>query len=219
MTVVDPPAHALDRFERGVTDGFGAAERGGDWTVTDPASAYSVTAGRARMLGAAGQNRSAFLESVTVEDHDMTIDLSLDRVPTGNGAYVSVIGRRVSNGNDYRAQVRFLANGTIVLNLLRTVGGGTTTLASTVVPDLTVGPDEPVRVRLQVTGTTTSTVQAKVWRVGTAEPTAWTLTNTAATPAALQAPGHPGILLYLSSAWTGPPATLLLDNLTDSLVP
>ena len=215
VSVVDPPAHALDRFEREVVGGFGTAERGGDWTGTDPAGAYVVTGGRGSMQGAAGAGRSAYLESVAQADHDVALDLSLDRAPSGGGAYVSVIARRVSNGNDYRALVRYLPNGSVTLTLVRTVNGGSTTLASTTVPDLLVAPGESVRVRLQVTGTASTTVRAKVWRVGTAEPIAWALTNTAATPAVLQAAGHLGVFLYLSGSWSGPGGVLSLDNLTD----
>ncbi len=63
-----------------------------------------------------------------------------------------------------------------------------------------------------VTGTTTTTLQAKVWKVGTTEPVSWLLTTTDATPAVLQAAGDLGMLLYVSGSWTGAPPTMRYDN-------
>ena len=39
--------------------------------------------------------------------------MSLDRAITGNGAFVSVVGRRVSDGNDFRLKLQYRSNGTV----------------------------------------------------------------------------------------------------------
>ena len=77
---------------------------------------------------------------------------------------------------------------------------------------VTLNPGDLVRVRLVITGTTTTTLQAKVWKVGTTEPVSWLLTTTDATPAVLQAAGDLGMLLYVSGSWTGAPPTMRYDN-------
>jgi PKD repeat protein len=214
VTVTAPPLQfAIDQFERSVTDGFGPADHGGAWTVTAPSTSYAVSGGTGRITGAVGANRAGYLPSVSEVNQDIRLDLTLDRQPTGGGAYASVIARRVANNTDYRAQLRYVPGGSVGLMIQRTVNGTTATLASVTVPGLTAAPNVPLHVRFQVTGSPTTTAQVKVWAAGTPEPPAWTLTNTAEAPVALQQPGNLGLLLYLSGSWTGTPATLSVDNL------
>ena len=96
-----------------------------------------------RIAGAVSGNRAGYLQSVAQTNVDMTTDVALDTASTGGGAYVSLIGRRVSNNNDYRLKLRYLAGGSVVAYLTRTVGGTETVLASTTVP----GPDGQPRRR------------------------------------------------------------------------
>ena len=118
--------------------------------------------------------------------------------------YVSVVGRRVSSGNDYRLKVRYQAGGSVAAYLVRTLGNTETVLlSSTTVPGLTVQPSDQLRVRFQVSGTTDSTLRAKVWRAGTTEPAAWLISGSDATPGVLQSAGDLGVLLYISGSWTG----------------
>jgi hypothetical protein len=70
-----------------------------------------------------------------------------------------------------------------------------------------------LNVRLDATGSTTTTSRTKVWRAGESEPTGWLLTNSSATPAGLQTAGHVGVVLYLSSSWGGPATTMSVDDL------
>ena len=72
-------------------------------------------------------------------------------------------------------------------------GATTTTLSQVNVPGLTyTAAPQQLLLRLQVTGTSPTTVRAKVWLAGTAEPAAWLLTSTDST-AGLQAPGGVGV--------------------------
>ena len=82
------------------------------------------------------------------------------------------------------------------------------------VPGLTVAPNDVLRVRLQVIGTTNTTVRAKVWRAGQPEPGTWLLTTNDATPAILQGIGHFGCSFYTSGSWAGAGAVLSLDNVS-----
>ena len=81
------------------------------------------------------------------------------------------IGRRVSNGNDYRFKLRYMPGGSVVAYLVRTVGDVETVLATTTVPGLTVSPGDQLRTRFVVTRHhRTRRCSAKVWRKGTQEP-------------------------------------------------
>jgi PKD repeat protein len=216
VTVIAPPVElATDLFGRTVSNGLGSADLGGAWTLSGAATSFSVNGGVAKIVGAVGGNRAGYLGSIRQQDVNITADISLDQVANGGGVYVSVIGRRVSNNNDYRLKIRYMPNGTIVVYLVRTLAGVETILSTTNVPagTITANPNDVLSVRFQVSGTTTTTVRAKVWRSNVAEPATWLATATETAPAALQAAGDEGVLLYTSGSWVGTPATLSLDNL------
>ena len=185
----------MDAFGRTVANGLGTADIGGAWTLTGAASNFSVANGTGRIGGAVSMDRAGYLNSVQQRNIDFTTDVSIDRAATGSGAYVSVIGRRVSQGNDYRLIVRYLAGGSVQVLVARTVGGTQTVLANVTPPGLTVVPGDVLRARLVINGTTptSTTVTAKVWRASSPEPAPWLLTATDST-AAIQSPGGVGML-------------------------
>ena len=76
-------------------------------------------------------------------------------------------------------------------------------------PGPTVAPGEVLRTRLVINGTS---LTAKVWRAANPEPSPWLLTATDST-ASLQNPGGVGVLLYVSSSWTGAAPAFTMDNL------
>ena len=213
MTSTPPaPVIAADTFTRTVTNGWGSADTGGAWTVST-ATAFAVNTGTGAITGAAGSTRSAYLTAATATDVDLVVDVALGTAATGGGAYVSIIGRRVASTTDYRAKLRYTSNGRITAQLVRVVAGVETALTTIVVPGLTLAAGDRIRYRLQVTGTTATTLRLKVWRSGTAEPTTWLSSITDATPAALRSAGHPGVQLYTSSSWTGAAPIVRIDDL------
>ncbi len=211
VTITD--AYSSDTFERVVANGLGVADNGGPWTLSGTASGFAANNGVGKITGAVAANRAVYLNSIHQTDMDVKTQVSVDTAASGGGGYVSIIGRRVSNGNDYRLKLRYQPDGTVIAYLARTLGGVETILANITVPGLRVNPGDLLRTRLLMTGTDPTTVSAKVWRQGTMEPVAWLLTNTSATPAALQAPGDIGVLVYLSGTWVGATPVVSLDNL------
>ena len=85
------------------------------------------------------------------------------------------------------------------LERVSSTGVETTFTNDTNVAGVTLPVGSQLRVRLQVTGTSPTTLLARAWRVGTTEPTTWNLTATDST-AALQTSGAVGVTTYLSSA-------------------
>ena len=212
-----PPAanFAADTFTRTVTNGFGPADLGGAWSLSGSTANYSTSGTAGEMnLGAAGVTTQAFLNTVRAVDVDVTVDVSIDKVANGGGVYYSVIGRRLNN-NDYRAKVRVLSNGSLSISLGRLLGGTDTTLVSQTVSGVTVAANGVLRVRFQTVGTVattgTTTLNAKVWKSGTAEPSTWQATTTDTT-AALQAAGGVGLAAYLSGSTTTNPVAVTWDN-------
>lgn len=215
LTVAAPPVGpqpvATDAFERSVTGGLGTADLGGAWTVTGAAANHNVSAGAARItMPTPGSGPNAYLTSVSTADAEVRVRLGFDKPATGNGTYVSVLGRRVGT-SDYRAKVRLQSNGTVQVILGR-LDGAETALANVVLPNTTYTVGETLEVKFQVTGTGTTTLRVKVWKTGQPEPADWTLATTD-TAASLQAAGHVGVALFLSGSATNAPATVSLDDL------
>ena len=213
-----PPAPvatlAADHFERSVAAGFGTADTGGAWTVTGTAANYSVSSGRAAMrLGTPGAGPSATLAAVVAANVSMRADVSVDKAATGGGTYATLVGRRIGTTGDYRATVRFQANGTVQALVTRRVGSTDNTLAvNNAVAGLASTPGQPISARFEVVGTNPTQLRLKLWVAGTAEPTAWLLTASDATPSH-QVAGGVGLASYLSGSATNTPVTVSFDEL------
>jgi PKD repeat protein len=207
-----PPATAAlvsDAFGRTVASGFGAAEVGGQWTA--PASA-SVSGGKGVLvLGAAGANSSAYLPAVASADVAAQVAVSLDAMPTGGGTYVYLAARRVGS-SDYRASLKLVADGRLVLGLSRVDGGKETKLTAVELPVVRYTAGAVVNVRLDVSGSGTSALKAKAWLAGSVEPADWQTTTTDST-AALQGAGGVGVAAFLSATATAVPATVRVDDM------
>lgn len=209
VDVAAPTVLAADTFERAVTSGWGTAETGGAWTSGSGAAGFSVADGVGRhRLATAGANTMNHLAGVASTGTEVRVEVALDQAPTGGGTYVSVLGRRVDAANDYRTRLRFWPDGKVTLQLQN----GGTTLAAADVPGLVYTAGTRLAVRLQVVGTSPTTVRAVVWPAGTPEPATWQLTATSSTPGA-QAPGTVGLHSYLSGSSTNVPSSVSFDNL------
>ena len=205
VTVTAPTVLAADVFNRDVTNGWGSADTGGAWTLATASTNFSVVSasgGVGRMQMATSSGPSAYLNSVSGRDVDLTTSFSYDKPGTGGGIYTSAVVRRIGT-SDYRVKVRVTATGT-TLYLARTVSGAETILTTQTVSGLVVAAGDVLNVRLQAEGNGTTTLRAKIWRSGTAEPAAWTTTGSDTT-AALQAAGAVGLQNYLSGSATNAP--------------
>jgi parallel beta-helix repeat protein len=201
---------ASDTFTRSVTDGWGQADTGGAWTVSTP-SRFSVTGGVGVVsLTGDGITQRASLP-VAGTSTDLVATLAASRVPTGSGLYVSVAGRQIPGVGQYQAKVRWLPDGGVTAALTRLdVGWAETVLAQPVtVPGVSGSSAQNVRVRVQVTGVSPTTIRTRVWQASAAEPTAWTATVTDGA-AGWQAAGGVGLDGYLSRSSV--PLSLQVDD-------
>jgi PKD repeat protein len=211
-----PPVLAADTFERSVVNGFGTADLGGSWTTTGSTANYSVTGGAGQHRSpSAGITTNSFLNGVSAGDVVATVDVSFSSAPTGGGVYSALIVRRTGS-SDYRARIRAMPTGT-TLSLMR-VNGGTTVLSTVTLPGLTYAPGDVIRIQVSATGSGTTTLSAKAWRVGDAEPAGWQTTTTDST-AALQGAGGVGLSTYLSGSSTTVPVFTRYDDLVVTEAP
>jgi hypothetical protein len=95
---------------------------------------------------------------------------------------------------------------------------GSTTLQAANITGLTALAGDKLKVRVQVFGTSPTTVRAKVWAAAGTEPANWMLTATDST-AALQAAGTVGLRTYISGTATDIPVTTRWDDFAVVPVP
>lgn len=202
-----------DQFTRTVTGGLGSAPKGGAWTTSGATTQYAVADGVGTVKVAAGSGPVASLAGVSAASTDARLAFGLDKPVTGSGLYVSTHGRRVSGQGAYLAKTRITSTGTVSLELARTTSTGTEVnlQAAATVSDLTYAVGDTLNVRTQTVGSSPTTLRAKVWKVGTPEPTTWQRSVTDTT-AGLQTAGSVGVGPYLSSSSTNAPVTVRLDS-------
>jgi PKD repeat protein len=202
VTVTAPPAgaaFATDTFQRTVSGGLGTADLGGPWTASAGGSRQSVAAGTATLTVGASNNTGSYLGGISQAGADVTATVSLGAAPTGSGLSLYLIGRRTAAGAEYDLRARFLADGSVRLGVVR-VSGTETLLGAEVTLAGGYTPGTPLNLRVRVSGSGTTTVEARAW-TGATEPATWAVSRTDTT-AALQGPGAVGITAYLSGSAT-----------------
>jgi PKD repeat protein len=211
VTVTAPPAGsalASDAFGRTVSGGWGSADVGGAWTILGTAANASVGGGTGSLTAAKGAGIYADL-GISAQDVAVQADVATSAAPSGGGTYVNVAGRNVG-GNQYNAQLWFASGGSVWLSLLKESGGVETDLGDYQLPG-TYAVGQAITVRLDLSGSSPTTLHAKAWTAGTTEPAAWQLTVTDG-DATLQKAGGLEVQLYTSSSATAT-QTIRVDNL------
>ena len=202
-----------DKFTRTVATGWGTAVTGGAWTVSSGPNT-NVDAGFGNLVVPKGGTTTANLASVSAPGADLVGTFKVDKASGGSGLYVSSYVRRTSAGV-YAAKLKIPASGPLTLALTRTPAGGAEVIlqAETTVPGLSYAVGDTLNLRVQAVGTAPTLLNAKVWKVGTQEPSTW-LRSVLDTTSGMQSNGSVGLAAYLSSSATLTPVTVKLDELT-----
>jgi len=214
VTVANAPApFALDAFARTVTGGWGTADLGGAWTRTGSSTNFNVAGGVGTIrMGSPGAGPRVDLTGVSSANSDVRIQAGIDKPAAGGPTTVTVEPRVITGGDGYTADLRYLVDGSLVLNLGRRVGTTGTVLRSTPLTGLSLAAGERLNIRVQAAGTSPTTLRAKVWKTGTTEPAAWTASVTDSA-ASLQAAGGLGLATYLASTATNAPVVASFADL------
>ena len=214
VTVAGIATYASDAFSRTTANGWGSADRGGAWTVTGGASSFATAAGAGTTrLAVAGSTLTASLNSASQANAVQTVDVTPDKMATGNGYWLTLRSRVVGT-SAYQVKVRFLPAGVVHLIESKVVAGTETILREVNVPTVTYAVGDTLRFQAKVAGNgTTTSLAATVWKVGTTQPAAAQLTLSD-TEATLQGAGAFGIQTYLAANSTNAPVTVSIDNYT-----
>ncbi|MBF9336594.1 PKD domain-containing protein [Microbacterium lacticum] len=212
VAVADTPAPAgplfADAFGRQLASGWGSADAGGAWTLRTGATRFSVGdgVGKAVLPGASTVNADTpVINSVSTR---FSATFSVDKI--NDAMYVGAITRRVGD-DQYMVRVRVAADGSARLHVLR---GASTAVGAAVESGVVITPGAKYRLVADtktVAGVTT--ISAKIWKDGTAEPAGWQIerSNNAA---GLQVAGSAGIYAYVPNAAANVPVTFAFDDIT-----
>jgi PKD repeat protein len=205
--------YASDTFARSAASGtWGSAQVGGAYTYVGSQADFSLTGSAGRInLPTAGANRAAFL-AVSAQDVDLTYQFSISALPAGGGSVYTYGTVRHSATADYRVKVRVAGTGAVYLSFSQYSAGVETTIGSEIqVAGLTYVAGTSLNVHAQVSGTSPTALNARVWASSGSEPSSWQVSRTDST-AGLQAAGGVGLRAYTSAITTNTPITVSFDN-------
>jgi CSLREA domain-containing protein len=201
---------AADAFSRSLADRWGVAEVGGGW-VASARSPFDVHQGVGTIQLGRGSTRAATLAGVQAQSLDVRFRFRPLSVPRSGVVQVVASTRRQRDGSEYRTTVRIDAAGQVRLGVDRVIDGETHPLGSDVlVPGLRASSSRWIHVRVLVSGTDPTTIHARAWATGSAEPSSWLITRTDEA-ARLQRPGAVGLRASLSRTASGA-TTILFDD-------
>jgi hypothetical protein len=160
----------------------------------------------------AGATTVAALSGLSLADSDSTVDVSLDKVPSGSSVSDYLyLGARRSGTSEYELRVRVLSDASVQLSLIKNTTGVAKGLQTVTVSGLTYTAATALHLRFAVTGSSTVTLQGKVW-AGSNEPSAWTVSaSDASSPFPSGAPSLSG---FLASGTSNAPIGASWDNLS-----
>ena len=199
------PRIAADSFGRTVTNGWGTADVGGTWAVSDTASSYRGRERRCHDDDGQGPvaQRAARRRRGRRDDHWHG---PLQPLPSGGNAFAYLEVRRVGT-DGYRGQIRVGSNGAVFVQIRKAVNGSGDRgrprgLNGTQHPDRTT-------LGLPLHRERQPSAAAGLGCVRRREPTTW---QTELDDTSIAAPGAVGVRGYLGSPVSNGPLTLTFDD-------
>jgi PKD repeat protein len=210
---VQGAALATDTFGRTEAAGWGTADLGGSWIVAGSTSLYSVGSGVGVFQASkGGQSPRAQLATFSAQDVDITAQVIVPALPSAGTNRVWVAGRSTGWGQEYYLRANLSSTGAVSsVQLIKRVGGVDTTIGSAVVNGLTLAAGETLDLRLQLSGTNPTTLNGKVWKSTSPEPSTWTLSATDSQNE-LQGAGSIELGAYVATTTTNLPFAIQWDN-------
>jgi hypothetical protein len=207
---------ANDTFTRSVSNGWGSADLNGTWSpVQGPSSALSVGSGQGTIVTPEGYAnlRQVALSSPPQRDVDVTAKLSFSDIKgTGAYSYTSLLVRRQANGSYLRVGLWAFSTGKLLIHSQTSDGA---TVAADADTGVAFTPGTSYTLRVQVQGASPTTIRAKAWKTGTAEPAAWQ--QEAKTTQGPQVAGTLGV--RTSAIKTASAVSVKFDDVNASLIP
>lgn len=187
-----PTLLARDLFERVVAAGWGTADLGGPWVVSDTALT-SVDGAAAEARTTASVTQGGLLQGFDANDTETHVMTSLAN--TAGARLVRIESRRTSMSSHHRLSVRQYGASHATSPGRVDITFDESAYTTGVLTGVAAGAI--IHIKSRVTGGSPTLRQAKVWLDGTPEPTAWTAQTTTATGP--QSGGGYGSLYFYST--------------------
>jgi PKD repeat protein len=203
---------AADDFARTTSNGWGSADTGGAWTIGGTtASNFSVDGGAGQMrIPTGGTMPTAYLNGVSLGDSNSVVDFTFDKALTGSEYEYAYIAARHSGTSQYRLRTKLLGTTKVQLSLTKVVSGIETVLATSTISGISFAAGQHLRMRLEVSGTSSVSLAGKLWLASASEPAAAQVTSTdAASPLGA---GTPGLAAYLVGGSANAPVVAQFMN-------
>ncbi|MFF8942847.1 hypothetical protein ACF1A5_11360 [Streptomyces sp. NPDC014864] len=196
-----------DGFGRTTSSGWGTADSGQVWTRSGGSASDFSTNGSAGLIACTSINTSRYCVMPSpFADLTLQTNVSTSVAATGGSHYAGLVARYSDTGNLYNARVGFKTSGVVELTLQKRVAGAQTDLQVVTTP-YSYAPGQMFTLVFDVQG---STLRARVWPAGQADPGAW---QASVTDTSLTAAGSVGTRTLLSSSNTNVlPVTLTYDE-------
>lgn len=199
-----------DRFSRAdQASTWGTSESGSDWATSGGVDADYYTAASVAYIDVDTVNSSRRTTVEASDDHEVLVRVASAVAPTGGSIYLGPILRYEGFDNHYLARLRLNPSGNAELDFQKYVASTPTSVGTAHDLGTTIGANEWWWVRARIDGTTLS---AKAWAQGSAEPPTWQIT---ATDSDITTGGRAGVRAYLSPANTNTlPVVAKFDDFT-----
>jgi hypothetical protein len=164
-----------DTFNRTVSNGLGSASSGQTYTLSGTATQFSVAPSVASIAISAVGDNIGYIDRQT-QDVDITAQVALSAIPTTNLATVGFVAKMSNTSNYYNATMMVAAGGAVSLRFSKNVGGGLSTISTTLVTGLTYVANTFYNLRYANTWSQvlqTNVMTLKLWAVGAAQPGGW----------------------------------------------
>ncbi|MEO8625334.1 MAG: hypothetical protein ABI452_01410 [Candidatus Limnocylindrales bacterium] len=122
-------------------------------------------------------------------DIELTARWALSALPEGAPVSVHFHTRVIGGGGQYRFYIAIMPSGDLLATLAKAEAGASSPLAGPIQVGSGYVPGKWWHVRVQATGSTPTTLRARVWKHGSPEPATWALELADGT-AGLQADSH-----------------------------
>lgn len=198
-----PVVYAVDAFERTLAQGWGSADIGGTWTLSQ-ANAFRVEGGAGIWSAPAANTRAAWLADVAHENAEVEALFTTSAIDHAQLIRLHLRRTAADAGYQVAAYIRAATPRAIALKL----DANAAEIQGYTSPDVITDydPGDLIRMRLRVTTVApgTTSVQARAWKDGTPEPTVWHR-SVQDTTASLQAnAGFAGVSGYTGGATVTP---------------
>lgn len=201
---------ATDAFARTTVDGWGAANTGGNYSISSGSNTRFATNGSIGTIVDSGQ---IYLPDTSQQNIDHKVKVKIDKLPLGNTVEAQMLIRRINPNLHYRAKVRFTPAGGVSLLVASVVNGTETNLSSSVSSGITYAADTYIWVRTQISDASPTTIYMKAWLDGATEPIDWQYIVNDYSESVLQDAGAVGFRTNIPISVTNTPIITTFDDL------